>query len=330
MSTLFECRHREGTGTAWRIYMSVKKEFFLDSNDNSTKLHVVMHIPEGEPVAVLQISHGMVEYIDRYDDFAKYLNDYGIIVIGNDHLGHGASVVSKDNFGYFSEKKGNRILIEDLHAVTKYAKEKYKNLPYFLLGHSMGSFYARQYICDYGNELDGAIIMGTGNQPLCAAIAGIVLTWIMAIFKGWKYRSKFIDKMAFGGYNKKFTPSRTDKDWLSKDKEKVDEYLADERCTFIFTLNAYNNMFRGIARLHKKSLLKKMPKELPLFVVAGNEDPVGNFGRGVKKFSENLKKVGMKNVLLKLYPDDRHEILNETDRLVVYNDIKNWIFGLLR
>lgn len=310
--------------------MSTKKEFFLDSNDNKTKLHVVMHIPSVEPVAILQISHGMVEFIDRYDEFAKYLNEYGIIVIGNDHLGHGASVTSKENFGYFAEKNGNRILIDDLHRVTKYAKSEYKNLPYFLLGHSMGSFYARQYVCDYGYELDGAIIMGTGNQPLCAALAGIVLTWIMAIFKGWKYRSSFIDKMAFGGYNKRFNPSRTDKDWLSKDESKVDEYLADERCTFVFTLNAYNNMFKGIARLHKRKILKKMPKDLPLFVVAGNDDPVGNFGKGVRIFYEKLKRIGMKNISLKLYPNDRHEILNETDRQDVYEDIKNWIAGLLK
>lgn len=310
--------------------MVTKSEFYFDSNDGVTKIHAVMHIPDKTPCAILQISHGMVEFIDRYDDFAAFLGEHGIIVVGNDHLGHGGSVLSKEEYGYFSKKNGNRNLIEDLHKLTELTKERYPSLPYFLLGHSMGSFYARQYICDYGNELEGAIIMGTGNQPLVLAAAGVVITAVIALIKGWKYRSTFIDKMAFGGYNKRFMPSRTDKDWLTKDEKKVDEYLSDERCTFIFTLNAYHNMFKGIVRLHSGNLLEKIPKALPLLVVSGKDDPVGDFGKGVKKFAEKLGKLKIKDVMLKLYEKDRHEILNETDRDVVYKDVCDWIISKIK
>ena len=309
--------------------MARKEEFYFNSTSGTTKIHAVRYIPDGEIKAILQISHGMVEYIERYEAFALFLNSKGILVTGNDHLGHGKSVNSKEEWGYFAKEDGNRAVLYDLYQLTKITKEKYPNIPYFLLGHSMGSFYARQYLAEFGQELSGAIIMGTGCQPLALVHAGRFLTKTISLFKGWKYRCNFINNMAFGSYNKHFEPARTTKDWLSKDTAIVDKYVADERCNFIFTLNAYYNMFTGISRLYDKKLLSNMPKDLPVFFVAGEDDPVGDYGKGVLKAVDMFKNAGMKNVKVKLYPTDRHEILNETDREQVYNDLYSWLNDLL-
>lgn len=309
--------------------MSHKEEFYYTSSSGTTKIHAVRYIPEGKIKAILQISHGMVEYIERYETFALFLTSKGILVTGNDHLGHGKSVNSKEDWGYFAKEDGNRAVLYDIYQLTQITKEKYPNVPYFLLGHSMGSFYARQYLCEFGNELDGAIIMGTGCQPQILVQFGRFLTAFISIFRGWKYRCPLVTNIAFGSYNKTFEPIRTSKDWISKDTAIVDKYVADEQCNFIFTLNAYYNMFTGISRLYNKKLLSNMPKELPVFFVAGEEDPVGDYGKGVLKAINMFKKSGMKNVSSKLYPTDRHEILNETDRENVYNDLYSWLNALL-
>ena len=287
------------------------------------------YVPEGKIIAVLQIAHGMVEFIDRYENFAAFLASKGILVVGNDHIGHGGSVKSEEDWGYFGEN-GNRILLDDMHELTRLTKEKYPNLPYFLLGHSMGSFYARQYLGEFGNELDGAIIMGTGLEPLFVVKGGMFLCKLIALFKGWRYRSNFVNQVAFGSYGKKFEPLRTRADWLSKDEALVDWYINEPRCSFLFTLNAYYSMFEGIARLHDKKLLEKVPKDLPIFFVSGEDDPVGSFGKEVVYSVETLKEVGVKNIDMKLYPNDRHEILNETDKETVYADLYEWLMKHIR
>ena len=309
--------------------MAHKEEFYFNSTSGTTRIHGVRYIPDGEIRAILQISHGMVEYIERYEAFALFLNSKGILVTGNDHLGHGKSVNSKEEWGYFAKEDGNRAVLYDIYQLTQITKAKYPSIPYFLLGHSMGSFYARQYLCEFGLELDGAIIMGTGCQPLALVQFGRLLTRFISLFKGWKYRCNLINNIAFGSYNKHFKPARTTKDWLSKDTAIVDKYVADECCNFIFTLNAFYNMFTGISRLYNKKLLSNMPKKLPVFFVAGEDDPVGDYGKGVLKAAAMFKNVGMKNVKLKLYPTDRHEILNETDRDQVYKDLYIWLNDLL-
>lgn len=305
--------------------MSTKKEFYFPSADGKTQIRAVAHIPEETPEAILQISHGMVEFIDRYDDFAAYLAEKNILVVGNEHLGHGSSVLSKEKYGYFAEKNGKNIVLSDLYQLTAIVKEKYPALPYFLLGHSMGSFFARQYLCTYGSQLNGAIIMGTGRHCLPETTAGKMLTSLIALFKGWEYRSRWIDNLAFGGYNKRFQPERTAKDWLTKDEKMVDAYLHNERCGFIFTLNAYHTLFSLLSDLCKKNNLRKMPADLPVFFVAREDDPVGNFGKSVRQVQKSFVKLGMTDTEIKLYPDDRHEILNETDRQTVYADLYSWI-----
>jgi len=307
-----------------------KIEYFFSSACKTTEIRVVKYVPNGDVKAILQISHGMIEFIDRYEDFAKYLNSKGILVVGNDHLGHGGSVNNVDEWGYFAKENGNEVLIEDLYTLTKLTKQEYPDIPYFMLGHSMGSFYARQYIAKYGNELNGCIVMGTGNEPAIKVKFAMLLCRIIALFKGWKYRSTFINDMAFGAYNKMFEPNRTRVDWLSKDESIVDKYINEPRCNFMFTLNGYYNMFKGIARLSDKEVLGSVPKNLPVFFVSGQDDPVGSCGKEVQLAYNNLCKAGVQDVLMKLYPNDRHEILNELDKQTVYTDLYEWLMSKIK
>ena len=307
-----------------------KEEFKFRSTSDVCDIRAVRYIPDGEIHAILQIAHGMQEFIDRYEDFAKYLCERGYLVTGNDHLGHGGSINTVDDWGYFAEKDGNKALLDDMHKLTTITKELYPNKPYFLLGHSMGSFYARQYMAEFGNELNGIIVMGTGHQPLAAVNAGMSICKMFALGKGWRYRSRAVTGLALGSNNKKFEPSQTGLDWLTKDQKIVDWYSKEPRCTFMFTLNGYYNMFLGISRLHDKKLLDNIPKQLPIFFVSGEDDPVGDFGKQVKEAVQSVIDAGCRNVEMKLYPNDRHEILNELDRETVYEDLFNWMEDKLK
>lgn len=307
--------------------MAVKREFTFESGDARTRIHAVEWKPENAEIhAVLQIFHGMVEFIDRYEEFACYLAERGIVVRGSDHLGHGASIVEKEDYGYFSEENGNAVLLGDLHRLQEMTQEEYPDLPYYILGHSMGTFLLRQYLCRYGEELDGAVIMGTGTQPQAALAFGQKLCRMMAKHKGWRYRSRFIDKMAFGGYNKHFKPGRTGKEWLTKDEQKVDAYVADERCSFILTLNGYYNLFYSIEEASKRENMEKMPKDLPILFASGADDPVGGFKKGVDQVRKEFQNLGMTDITWIFYENDRHEILNETDRNTVFRDLYAWLY----
>ncbi len=307
--------------------MAIKREFTFTSGDGRTKIHAVEWRPDtGRPKAILQIFHGMVEYIERYEEFASYLTEKGFLVVGHDHLGHGASVVSREDWGYFAEKNGNGILLRDVRTLHKRMAKKYPELPYYILGHSMGSFLLRQYLCRWGEELSGAIIMGTGSQPLAALRFGQNLCKAVAKVKGWRYRWPFVDNLAFGGYNKHFQPARTHRDWLTKDEKIVDAYVADARCSFLFTLNGYYNLFCSIEDASKPENLQKMPKDLPVLFVSGAEDPVGHFTKGVEQVRKSFQAAGMEDVTWIYYKNDRHEILNETDRSSVYRDLYAWLY----
>lgn len=305
--------------------MVKKVEFYYDSADMITKIHAIKWIPNGEIRCILQIAHGMLEHIDRYDEFAIAMGKLGIVVFGNDHLGHGTSLINEESRGFFSESDGNKTVIEDIHKLSNILKEEYSNAPYFILGHSMGSFLVRQYITIYNKGIDGAIIVGTGHQPYSLLKFGLVITKIIANFKGWRYRSKLVNNLAFGNNNKKFEPSRTNVDWLSRDEKIVDEYKSDKKINFIFTLNSYYNMFKGMLCLYDNKNLEKMSKTMPIILLSGEQDPVGNFGKDIIKLHEKYKKLGINDASYKLYKDDRHEILNELDREIVYKDIENWI-----
>lgn len=303
----------------------MKREFRYPSRDGVTAIHAIEWIPEGEVKAVLQICHGMTEYIGRYEEFALFLNERGIYVTGHDHLGHGQSVQSEEYYGYFHETKGNQYVIGDIHKLRGITQRKYPEVPYFMLGHSMGSFLLRQYLTMYGTGLKGAVIMGTGDHSMFTLNMGQLLCRLTALFKGWKYRSAFINSLSFGGYNKRFKHSTDGSTWLSANAENCKKYAEDPLCTFMFTVNGYYQMFRGLKVLARKGSVERIPKELPVLFVAGSDDPVGNFGKSVRKVYGKYQAAGIRDVKIKLYKGDRHEILNETDREKVYGDLYRWI-----
>lgn len=302
-----------------------KKEFYFQSQDGKTLIHGIEWVPDEKPKAVLQICHGMVEYIERYDEFANFLASRGYYVVGHDHLGHGESVSSKTEYGYFHRTKGNAILQADIHKVRLRTQQRYPGLPYFLMGHSMGSFLVRQYIQKNSRGLSGVIIMGTGHQPALVLYVGIGLCRFLSKLKGGHFRSTKVNQMAFGGFNKRFMPARTSMDWLSRDEERVDAYLAHPWCNFTFTVNAYEHLFLGILKLSSKKENDAISRNLPIFFISGKDDPVGGFGKGVIKVYKKYKRMGMKQVCLRLYEKDRHELLNEIDRKRVMQDLYDWL-----
>lgn len=304
----------------------MRDEFYFPSKDGNTEIHTIEWKPEGRPKAILQISHGMVEYIARYDAFAQYLCDRGYYVAGNDHLGHGKSVQAKSEYGFFHEKYGNVCVLSDMHTLRQRTMKKYPGIPYFMLGHSMGSSLMRQYIQMYGNGLDGVILTGAvADHAKPALVLGKRLCRLMALVRGWHYRSKLVDNMAIGTYNKKFKHAQTRADWVTSDMDLLEAYVSDPLCSFRFTVNAYYNMFQGMLSMQKKEGVYMIPKNLPILFASGAEDPVGNFGRGVRKIYEKYRRAGIQDVSLRLYTGDRHEILNETDRQQVYEDLYEWM-----
>ncbi len=303
----------------------MKKEFYFPSKDGLTQIHAIEWVPEQEVRGILQIAHGMVEFIDRYDRFASFMASQGFYVVGNDHLGHGKSVTDDSQLGYFAKKDGNLCVLGDMEQLREDTQKKYPGVPYFLLGHSMGSFLARQFIERYGTGLKGAIIMGTGYQPMATLNLGVALTGLLSRTKGDHFRSGTVNNMALGAYNKRFEPGRTKSDWLTKDEKIVDAYEANPLNQFVFTVNGYNNLFRGIRDAQQQENLNKIPKDLPILVVSGQDDPVGEFGKGPKLVAQSYRDTGIQDVSLKLFPGDRHEILNELDKETVDQYLLQWI-----
>lgn len=306
--------------------MIQKEEFYFGSRDGEHRIHAIRWIPEKErPVCILQIMHGMSEYIDRYDEFARFMAERGILVVGDDHLGHGKSVNPGEPYGYFCKEDAATVLVRDEHRLKKMIQEQYQGVPYIILGHSMGSFIARNYLIRYGSGIDGAVIMGTGMQPKLEIAVVRVLAGIQTLLFGPKHVSRLIDRLAFGNFNKRIKSPRTSSDWLCANAESVERYIADPLCGFVFTANGFQTLMKLIWNLHDTEKLRQMPRQLPVFFVAGEDDPVGDYGQAVKEVCDSFGKLGMEHVQMKLYPGDRHEILNETDRENVYGDIYRWI-----
>lgn len=312
--------------------MAEKQDIFYDSRDGKTKIHGVIWKPDcmlaengGKPKCVVQIVHGMEEYVDRYDEFARFLNERDICVIGNDHLGHGQSVSEEVPLGYFGQDDIATVVVRDVHRLKKMVQENLPDVPFIIMGHSMGSFITRNYITRYGSGIAGAIIMGTGSQPGAVLCFGKFVTGLIALFRGWKHKSRFVQKMAFGSYLKRIKDAATPVDWLSVNKDNVTRYIDHPLCGFGFTVNGFHTLFEFIQRAQSASLREQIPKSLPMFFVAGAEDPVGGYGEGVRKAYSAYENAGIKNLSLKLYENDRHEILNEDDRMQIAQDIYEWI-----
>lgn len=306
----------------------VTSNFTFLSNDGKTAVHAVKWTPDSnEYKAILQITHGMVEFIERYAPFAEFLTSKGYMVVGHDHIGHGQSVATQEDWGYFSEGTPSDVVVEDMHKLRTMIQEDNPDVPYFMLGHSMGSFMLRKYLAYHNEKLRGAIIMGTGFIPENMTNLALKLTAIVAKLRGSKYRSKLIQSLAFGADYKGFdmTGEKPEDSWLTKDVDIVKAYYNEPRCTFMFTVNGYKGLFEAVNFSCNSENADKIPKKLPLFIVSGEQDPVGGLGKGVKDVYDMYKTVGIQDLTYKLYENDRHEILNETDKQVVFEDLLAWM-----
>ena len=304
------------------MYME-KIKFTLNSNNGEDTLACFLEIPE-EPKGILQICHGMCEYFGRYREFIDFMLLAGFAVCGHDHVGHGESARDEEHFGYFGKKDGHKVLALDAHLVSTYVKDQLPGLPLFLLGHSMGSFVARDYVSQFGKELDGVIIMGTAG-PNPALQAGLTLAKALRHTKGELHRSKLLNNLAFGGYNKRIKDNRSRFDWLSRDMKTVVKYTDDKYCSFIFTTRGFEDMFTLLGRVNDEGWAATVPTDLPVLLVAGDADPVGDYGKGVSLVHSWLEKAGVEDLILRLYPEMRHEILNELGREAVYTDLLLWL-----
>ncbi|MBQ1243499.1 MAG: lysophospholipase [Clostridia bacterium] len=303
----------------------IKKEFYFPSVSGLADIHAASFMPEEKEVkAVLQIAHGMAEHLERYEAFAEVLCENGIAVYINDHLGHGKSVKNDDELGYFGEKAGWKNFIADCYRLTRIAKDENPGKPFIFFGHSMGSFVARAYSLEYANDIDGAIYCGTAGPNPAAGMGSLIAAAIGKI-KGDHYRTKLVDKIAFGAYNNKFE-QRTPFDWLSRDQFQVDKYVADKYCGFLFTAYGYRDLTSLLGFVSGKKWFESLDKELPVLIISGAMDPVGNFGKGIDQVCEKLEAAGKKNFKKILYPDGRHEILNESALFdKVCEDVIEWI-----
>ena len=296
---------------------------FVDSS--GLELNVYKWIPKGQALGVVQISHGMTENILRYDEFAEFLNDKGFIVYGHDHRGHGETAKCKENFGYLADADGFDWLVRDLHELMIKIKCENEKLPLYLFGHSMGSFVSQRFVELHGNELDGLILSGSNGEPIKLLSLAIFLSKLEIMIFGRRHVSKMLNKISFGTFNKKFKPNRTNCDWLCSVESEVDKYINNEYCGFICTSSFYYDFFRGLKEIHKDKNFERIPKDLPIYLLAGDMDPVGLFGKGIINLYEKLKNNGIKDVSYKLYKGKRHEILNEDNKDEVMNDVLSWL-----
>ncbi len=288
------------------------------------QIHGLRWTPEGEAKAIVQIVHGIAEYAHRYDAFARYLNSLGYLVVAQDHMGHGQSIAGGSARGYF-HGGWFRAVADTVHLLRD-TKAAYPDVPYILFGHSMGSFMARTILCDYPDSgITAAIICGTGWQPTFALPALAKVIGAICKKNGEDKPNELLQGMIFGGYNKKVEHPRTAFDWLSRDKEMVDAYIADPLCGFTASAGLLRDMMTGIYHIQQPENLRKMDKALPVLFVAGGDDPVGSYGKGVEACAEAFRKAGMEQVSLRLFPLCRHEILNEINRQEVFEFLGGWI-----
>ena len=301
----------------------MRTEFYYGSA-GAGKIRACAWKPEGHPRAIVQLVHGIAEHIERYDDFATWLNAQGILVVAEDHMGHGKSVTQKGIVGYFHG--GWFAAVEDTYALLKQTMEDYPGVPYILFGHSMGSCMVRTLLAKYPEcGLAGSIICGTAWQPAALLTAALPLCKALCINGGDKRPSAVLKKIMFGSYNKRVERVRSENDWLTRDNRIVDAYNSDPKCGFTATAGLYRDMLTGISYIQQPDTLSAMNMELPVLFTAGKEDPVGAYGQGVLQAADAFRKAGMKQVEVKLYPLCRHEILNEINRDEVYEDILAWI-----
>lgn len=308
----------------------MKKEVFtFPSIDGKTNIHAVKWLPDsGNYKAILQITHGMIEYIERYEPFAEFMTDNGYMVVGHDHLGHGESVTTKDDWGFFADVDSpSDYLVEDMHGLRSLVQKDNPGVPYFMFGHSMGSYLLRKYLSVHNDNLRGAIICGTGYSAENTTKMGITATKLMKKLKGSHGRSRLLRDLTYDKYYKKFDMFGKDpsNSWLTRDEAIVKKYYADPKCTFLFTVNGYAGLTEAVLYACRQENVDKIPNRLPIFIVSGADDPVGGCSEGVMKVVEMFKTSGKEDLTYKLYDGCRHEILNEIGKEQIYADLLAWM-----
>ncbi len=301
--------------------MASFREAAFPSSDGAHQCHACLWLPDrGEPRAVVQLVHGICEYVQRYEPFAVFLTQHGFAVTGSDHLGHGKTASGPEEYGYFDDWF---YLVRDVHTLRMSIGEDLPGLPYFLLGHSMGSFVARTYLIDYPGTLTGCILSGTGQESPATVALG---KWLTGLGDPRKVNKLFY-ALSIGAYNRKFSPTRTSADWISRSEETVDAYLRDPLCTFQTTAGMNHAMMEGLQYVADPENLAKMDKDTPIYFMSGDRDPVGAMGKGVRKVEGCFRDAGVRDVTVKLYPGGRHEMLNEINRDEVFADTLAWLEG---
>ena len=305
----------------------MRTDFFFKSGSGA-RLHGCRWTPDSQVRAVLQIVHGIAEYVERYDGFANFLNRQGILVVAEDHMGHGKSISQECPQGYFAG--GWQTAVDDTYRLTRDTMAEFRDVPFILFGHSMGSFMARTILAKYPDSgITAAVICGTGWQPAPVLAAGKAACALVCRAKGERAPSPLLQAMAFGTYNRKVEHPRTPYDWLSRDNSVVNAYKADPLCGFTPTAGLMRDMMEGIAYIQREENLARMGKALPVLFIAGGDDPVGSYGAGVRTAAEAFRKAGMERVDVRIYPLCRHELLNEINREEIMDDVSRWIDGVL-
>lgn len=279
-----------------------------------------------DPRGVVQIVHGMSEYIGRYDAFARFLAEQGFLVCGEDHVGHGETAPSESDLGHIPVRGGEDVLLSDVHAL----RERVMSLvdpstPYILFGHSLGSFIVRVYLTRCGHGVSAAILSGTGQQSRALTLAGRALPRLIALVRGERHRSPLAHALGAGAYSKAITDARTEFDWLSHDRGVVDAYIADPRCGMMFTVGGYAAVADLADDSQRMGLARRIPRDIPMLLIGGAEDPVGDLGRGVSRAAGEYREAGVSDIEVKLYPGTRHEILNESVAREATDDILSWL-----
>ncbi|WP_426451906.1 lysophospholipase [Paenibacillus sp. S-38] len=304
----------------------MRSEEFTYEDEGGTNIHTYVWLPEEDKLlrGAVQIAHGMAETALRYRRFAEALTAAGYVVYASDHRGHGRTAGERSRLGSIG-RDGFRLMCAGMAQLTDLIRERHKELPVFLFGHSMGSFLTQRYMYTYPIKADGVILSGSNGPQGRKIHLGIWLAQRIAVRKGEEHRGSLLTQLTFGGYNRAFRPVRTPFDWLSRDEEEVDRYAADPDCGAVFPAHFWVEFFKGLAELHRREYLERIPKGLPLLLISGDRDPVGMMGKGVRRLEALYKAIGIKDVTVKLYPGGRHEMINEINRDEVTRDVLDWL-----
>lgn len=301
------------------------RHFTFESEDGQEIMTYTWEPSNGKAKGVVQIAHGMAEHALRYEEFAEFLTQAGYIVYANDHRGHGQSALSMNDQGWLGPERGFKLLIEDMAILSKKIKSEHPELPLFLFSHSMGSFATQRFIMDYPGQVDSVILSGSNGKQGRILSLGLLVAKLESRIKGIRKKSKLLNDLSFGAYNKRFAPTRTGYDWLTRDEQAVDKYIADPYCGEVFPGGFYVEFFKTLRYIEDESNFVKIPRELPILIVSGSQDPVGDFGKGVKELHERYRKLGVKDLEMRLYEGARHELLNETNKREVMQDLVTYL-----